>query len=37
MMYEFFVYGIPVYVGEKDQPNLYDADYDNAPRMEVGF
>mmetsp|Transcript_23179 Transcript_23179/g.22660 ORF Transcript_23179/g.22660 Transcript_23179/m.22660 type:complete len:211 (-) Transcript_23179:4113-4745(-) len=37
MMYELFVYGLPQYRPEsQDKPNFYDADYGNAPRMEVG-
>ncbi len=35
-MYEIFVYGMPTYSDDsKDKPNFYDADYGNAPRMEV--
>ena len=37
MMFELFVYGIPVYAPHsRDKPNFYDADYGNAARMEVG-
>lgn len=36
MMFEMFVYSMPSYQeNSKDKPNFYDADWGNAPRMEV--
>jgi len=36
MIFELFTYGMPVYSeSARDKPNFYDADYGNAPRMEI--
>lgn len=37
IMYELFVSGMPQYRPEStDKPNAYDADWGNAPKLEVG-